>query len=886
MSPWTDSAKARLDQYLSGIRQSLSASGADVNEVTEDLRRHVEVEIAALNLTAVTEQDVGRILARIGVPEPGPATPVTAASPSPSLPQPPKGGFPSKLGAGLLLLFGVLLPLGTVVYEFLSGACAGVLFDPIPTSGHAVLVTLVPVVNLAVWMAVLHPHPRWRTRLGWANGFAIGVGLVYALLFLPATPFALIGILVLGFGFVPLAPLSAFLCSLELRRQLRRAAGERSSLRGLWPGLGLGVAAVVVLTLPIILTQVGLGMADSDSPSESTRGIRWLRTWGKEEDLLRACYGHTGRSGELYPWGKYIIPETARTIYYRVYGRPFNSVPPPKLYAGRARWVLVEKEFTWDADQAGDRVAGRIRGLSLAASRQDAVIYPEAALAYTEWTLEFKNDSGLQREARSQVQLPPGGVVSRLTLWIDGEEREAAFGGRSQVKTAYKEVVQRRRDPVLVTTCGPDRILVQCFPVPPGGGRMKLRLGVVAPLVLTSADTGCLRSPFFVERNFTIGDQFQHSLWVESSQPVEAPAGKLKPEPGKPGVHALRGQLRDADLSAPVNTIRAHRPADRSSASTSGTRATTNQIILQAIRDKPVTPPDRVILVVDGTKGLEVTYRAICAALVRLPADIDFALLLARDGCEEIIPLQKGSADLYRRVALTKFHSPGGHDNVPALIRAGELAAEAKAPAIVWIHGPQPILLDSADELRQRFDRSANPPLLLEVEAQPGPNRILEKLDGLKSVRSLLRLGNLEDDLSRLFAGWTGKLSILDYVREPAGSAAAIDHQEGKAASAHLARLWAAEEVSRLCAARRFDDAVRLAARYQLVTPVSGAVVLETQAQYERAGLQAAPPESVPTVPEPSAAHLLLLALLVLAATHRARRRRENRPINPKTHGD
>ena len=88
-------------------------------------------------------------------------------------------------------------------------------------------------------------------------------------------------------------------------------------------------------------------------------------------------------------------------------------------------------------------------------------------------------------------------MVSRLTLWIDGEEREAAFGGRSQVKTAYKETVQQRRDPVLVTTCGPDRVLVQCFPVPPGGGRMKLRLGITAPLVLTAADTGCLRFALF-----------------------------------------------------------------------------------------------------------------------------------------------------------------------------------------------------------------------------------------------------------------------------------------------------------------------------------------------------------------------------------------------------
>jgi hypothetical protein len=107
--------------------------------------------------------------------------------------------------------------------------------------------------------------------------------------------------------------------------------------------------------------------------------------------------------------------------------------------AARQLTVVTEQEFTWDNDQGGDSVAGRVRGLSLVQSRQDAVIDPEAALAYVEWTLEFKNGSPLQRESRAQIVLPPGGVVSRLTRWIDGEEREAVFGGHSEVKTAYME---------------------------------------------------------------------------------------------------------------------------------------------------------------------------------------------------------------------------------------------------------------------------------------------------------------------------------------------------------------------------------------------------------------------------------------------------------------
>ncbi len=596
---------------------------------------------------------------------------------------------------------------------------------------------------------------------------------------------------------------------------------------------------------------------------------------GQHEEILRACYGRSGRSGELYSWGRRLSPEEARTIYYRVYGQPFNSVPPPKLYAGRARWDVMEQEFTWDNDQGGEAVAGRVRGLSLLSSRQDGFVDPEAALAYLEWTLEFKNVSALQREARAQVALPPGAVVSRLTLWIDGEEREAAFGGRSQVRTAYKEVVQRKRDPVLVTTCGPDRVLVQCFPVPPNGGTMKLRLGITAPLTLISADTGCLPWPSFVERNFTVPEQFQHSLWMESDQAVETVGGKLITEPGKRGGRALRGKLRDTDLCAPVNTMRVRRTAEARQAWTSDAREGDGQIIWQTLVEKTVTPPKRVILVVDGTQGIETYARSISAALSKLPEEIDFALLLARDGCEDWIPLQKGSLDLYQRVALWKLRCVGGHDNVPALLRAWDLAAQAKAGAIVWVHGPQPMSLASAEELRQRFERSSDPPLLFDVQTHAGPDRVLEKLDGIKAVQPVTRLGELGDDLGRLFGAWNGKASAFELARERVMPQPAEAQHPGKQTSMHLARLWAAEEISRLSDVHHPDAAMELATRYQLVTPVSGAVVLETKAQFERAGLHPVPAESVPAVPEPSSVLLGLVALLGLAAGRALRRRDE-----------
>ncbi len=87
MSQWTESAKAKLEEYLARMRQSVVASGADVNEVTEDLRRHVAEEVAARKLAIVTEQDVAQILAQIGAPE-APAAADNAPPASPASVQP------------------------------------------------------------------------------------------------------------------------------------------------------------------------------------------------------------------------------------------------------------------------------------------------------------------------------------------------------------------------------------------------------------------------------------------------------------------------------------------------------------------------------------------------------------------------------------------------------------------------------------------------------------------------------------------------------------------------------------------------------------------------------------------------------------------------------
>ena len=84
-------------------------------------------------------------------------------------------------------------------------------------------------------------------------------------------------------------------------------------------------------------------------------------------------------------------------------------------------------------------------------------------------------------------------------------------------------------------------------------------------------------------------------------------------------------------------------------------------------------------------------------------------------------------------------------------------------------------------------------------------------------------------------------------------------------ASRHLTRIWALQHIHQeLDKGKEWDDLVPIAERYRIVSPVSGAVVLETNAQYDQAGLQA-PKNNLPQTATPAV--LLLLVGLVLLAS-------------------
>lgn len=776
---------------------------------------------------------------------------------------------------------GVLLPLHSLVMELVTHACSGQFFDPIPSWWHVLLVLLMPVGLALVAVAKKREDGRWK-RIG---SLAHGVVLGSALLYVGAMgPMNLVGVVMLPFSVLAIGEPIIPLLVLAMTGPIAALIVWLGSVWRVWRwnerrwwigGLLAGCVMVVIAELPMVLVHERLLAAerqlrDNESDPEA---FERLRTAGQEAFLHRLCYSG-GSPGKFGPLGHFFDKqnglggmllwrtgittsgfgeEALRTIYFRVTGTPFSDIPPARPASGSSRgldWVddTSRDGFAWDEKRGGDEVGARLKGLSLATSRMDWHVDAPSALAHGEWTLEFRNTHANAQEARCQMLLPPGGCVSRLTLWINGEPREAAFGAKSAVKAAYQQVVQvERRDPVLVNMVGPDRVMTQCFPVPPNG-LMKIRLGITAP-----AEDG-LRMPLIIDRNFVIADGLKHAVWVQSKAALVDNSDATDAVKGKDGLWSWQEEVRHAQI-ANLAFESEEKPAPKVWAE-DALAGSEPKFVVQELSEAQEAQK-QLIVVIDASAKLAPHAAMIRSALEKLPARI-FASTDA--GAEEV-----------KASALTAKAFRGGRDAVPALKAALKAARQTTGEtAIVWLHGPQPVDMTGKEVIAQLLERDAAPPVIHAIGLVQGRNKLLEDLYDTTALQSGGRWDGSE----------AGLASELQRVHERKSLKRIFNHVSAAPTDApqvwdQLARHAVFTEVMAAFQGRdRVPEAqAKKAAQHQLVTPYSGAVVLETQAQYNRAGLKPVDGSTTPQipsgVPEPSRALLLLLGLTGLLARRR-----------------
>lgn len=119
-------------------------------------------------------------------------------------------------------------------------------------------------------------------------------------------------------------------------------------------------------------------------------------------------------------------------------------------------------------------------------------VWSALRMAYTEQVITVTNTNkkgwGMSEEAIYTFHLPEGGVVSSLSLWINGKEEKAILTTKEKAANAYNTIVGvESRDPSVVHWQEGNRVSVRVFPVLPGESRV-FKVGITSPVSIGGKD--------------------------------------------------------------------------------------------------------------------------------------------------------------------------------------------------------------------------------------------------------------------------------------------------------------------------------------------------------------------------------------------------------------
>ncbi|HVK03898.1 MAG TPA: PEP-CTERM sorting domain-containing protein [Armatimonadaceae bacterium] len=754
----------------------------------------------------------------------------------------------------------VLLSLASIAIESAFHLLATVVFDPLPNAGYLVAYVVAALAPLLAGNLLRGGSggllSRWLSEerlLATATVISFLSALVAFIACFMLGPILLIcavAVLYFGLGLIGLTPLLLAIHSTVQFFGLRALWRERRGSAPL-PGLHVrlpivllsAVAVVWIVARPLAVGGLMATALDPGRPDEGT-AVTWLRRLGGEDAVLARCYGArlpyfealgyqatdgvlakqmpSGWPGWDNVWDRRGgANKSEKRLYYLMTGRSFTSAAAP--------WtVRHQRPGNWVTDVAaeetgGTRVGRIVPGLSLASSKVEGVLDPATASTEYDWTLVFRNAGADAAEARADIVLPPGGTVHKVSLWINGEERPAAFGATAQVRKAYESVaVVQRRDPLLVTMPAPGRILAQCFPVP-AGKTMQIRLGITAPLAPQEQDFRAMTftPPAFGQVNFEQPLTLKHEFTLRAPYPSGGawPASQGWDIEERNGRKTVRASFGRNVLFAPPRLTVAYSPLH----------------LRELGMPVPFASPRELILVLDTGAAMKKSFgdrerTALVEALAKLPAGSQIRLWDARYG-HGMVPLDASGAFGKIRAWLDLRRFVGGVDAVPALSAA--IKEASPGGTVLFIHGPVPEAVSDPTPLVKALKEQRPDVTFLGLQAvAQSPNAIDDRLATLRNARSETVAtfgGELAEAIATVLPGSKAQLHRLrhPYVNpgdprwrriDTAGAALDAWYEHGNFGP----EAWKASKA---------------AADARLVTPLSGAVVLETQEQYEEHGL-------------------------------------------------
>ncbi|MBX9569722.1 MAG: hypothetical protein K2X77_12570 [Candidatus Obscuribacterales bacterium] len=735
-------------------------------------------------------------------------------------------------GEGLFVLtFGSILPGLSLLSYAVYAMCTSNQNNYLISAGKIALLLVVPIFNFLVWRALRKGYlPRPRLT-GFMNGVAAGLSGSWTMIWMKClvdvhlSSHCKFGWMLLLF-MSPLMMFAAICLAVDLWKKTEARIGLISSV---FSALGC------VLSLSFVLAPIGhslfvqsylLDARNASTPSVQAKAISTLREIAKKEDLNPSAYplSDLGLAELLVPnRGLNSGVEADKNLFFRITGLPFDKGKSKDFY---------ENKWSTDYFFASSVIGAKMPGLSLGKSQISGSIDSETLTCSMNWTMIFHN-SGLQdQEARAEMALPAGAVVSRVTLWVDGKPQEGAFAPTANVRGAYQEVVSRMKDPLLVTMSGRDRILLQCFPVPSHGGEMKVRIGIKAPLNVMDSKSCSVRLPRLLESNFA--NPKRHRIHLDSRDLMAAEKiGSCMTVPKKG--FRLDAVLRDKTGDRDSDLISIERINKPSEISVVDWYSRGKRFITEKIENVRAFVPKKLIVVIDSSESLRDQFSQIKVALSALPKSLSPSVFIVpQTNLSGIYDSELKPKKLAEVLGLSPADFVGGRNNNSELREALDYASERSDSAVLWIHGPQPSNESSIENNALDLVHNVH---LYDFEVQPGPNALLQSLylEGCGSQINYLPVARKKDvqgDLKILFTSWQSPSKQTVVVRSISDKRpASLNSDDG--VSAQVTALWAKSETERLISNGMRGPAERLASTYRIITPVSGAVVMASAADYE-----------------------------------------------------
>jgi XrtN system VIT domain protein len=323
--------------------------------------------------------------------------------------------------------------------------------------------------------------------------FVLGISVLFFLYLsvylLPLYGFSFLGLLLLGISIHTFIPI--LFCVFSIQLLVRLLVHERNLRFSFYAGLVAtfifiaGFVSVWSMRVRTINEAVTQKYSGSDNMPGWIKVAQHIDQGAITEKILK-----TGLVYTVPSWNGDLFRGVTRTLgEHQLLHDPLIVIAA--AFSGKGNLSEVERLQILKS-QFGERHHTEERlwsGKDLTTNhiKTDVRIWPEYHLSYTEQVITVFNHAragwqGRQEEAIYTFHLPEGGVVTALSLWIEGEERKGILTTKGKADSAYKTIVGvESRDPSVVHWQEGNRVSVRVFPILSNSDRV-FKIGVTAPL--------------------------------------------------------------------------------------------------------------------------------------------------------------------------------------------------------------------------------------------------------------------------------------------------------------------------------------------------------------------------------------------------------------------